>query len=258
MRPIPRLINRITIVVFAVIFLLSVLVAPRLIDRAGATNIIVSRMPAINAGVVSVNAASYTSPLSPGLIAAAFGTNLATRVDSAQSLPLPTDLSGTTIRLIDSRNVEHRASLFFVSPGQINFLIPDQVAIGNTQTIVTNGNGVVSSGDMQIVNSSPAIFTTTFDGRGIPVALTTYDGVFFEPVTNPDGTARLVSPGAMWKPNYLTLFATGARYATDMRVRIGNVDVTPLYSGPQGTFAGLDQINVPIPPQLPGGMTDIM
>src|SRR5262245_33025963 len=86
--------------------------------------------------VVSVNAASFLGPLAPATIAAAFGNNLATRLEAAQSLPLPTQIAGVTVRVIDSANVEHFARLFFVSPGQINYLIPEQAAPGVAQIIV--------------------------------------------------------------------------------------------------------------------------
>jgi len=209
------------------------------------------------AAVVSVNAASFLDPLAPGTIAAAFGTNLATRLEAAQSLPLPTQLAGTTVRLVDSRNVAHSVSLFFVSPGQINYLIPEQAAMGAANITVTNANGVVSQGQLQIANSSPAVFTASYNGRGLPIALTTFDGVNFEAVVNPDGSARAVSCGSVWRPNYLTLFGTGLRRASNLRVRIGTVEVTPMYAGAQGSFAGLDQVNLMMPPNLAGAMTDI-
>ncbi len=249
-----RLIKSIYIPALAVLFLGSL---SSLIVGVGSGSSSAAPNPSM-AAVVSVNAASYLSPLAPGSIAAAFGTNLAAQVASAQFIPLPTELAGTTVRLIDSRNVEFRAPLFFVSPGQINYLIPDQVALGAVQVIVKNGNGATSQGDLQLANSSPAMFTTTYNGKGLPVALTTYDGAYFEPITNQDGTAKPVSPGTVWRPNYMTIFGTGLRHSTNVRVRIGGADVAPLYAGPQGSFAGLDQINVMIPPNLPGGMTDVM
>lgn len=207
--------------------------------------------------VVSVNAASFLGPLAPGAIAAAFGVNLATRIEAAKSLPLPTQLAGVTVRVIDSAGVERSAQLFFVSPGQINYLIPDQAAPGAAQLIINNGAGAVSQGQLQLANSSPAIFTVSYNGRGAPVALTTFDGVNFEAVVNPDGSARAINCGSAWRPNYLTLFGTGLRYASNLRVRIAGVEVTPMYAGPQGSFSGLDQINLMIPPNLPGGMTDV-
>ncbi len=216
-----------------------------------------SEAEAATAPVVSVNAASFLGPVAPGTIAAAFGTDLATRLEAAQSLPLPTQLAGTTVRLIDAGNVAHSAPLFFVSPGQINYLIPEQAAMGAAQVIVTNANGVVSQGQAQVANSSPAMFTAAYNGRGLPIAVTTFDGVNFEGVVNADGSARSVSCGSAERPNYLTLFGTGLRRAPNLRIRVGFMDVTPMFAGAQGSFAGLDQVNVMIPPNLPGGMADI-
>lgn len=212
---------------------------------------------ASNAAVVSVNAASFAGPLAPGSIAAAFGTNLATRLESAQVLPLPTSLAGTTVRVTDSRGVEFAAQLFFVSPGQINYLIPDQAATGAAQVVITSSNGEISRGDLQLMNSSPAIFTVSYTGKGLPVALTTFDGVVYDSVANPDGSARAVNPGSTWRPNYLLLFGTGLRNGNGLRVRIGGAEITPMYVGAQGSFAGLDQINLMLPANMSGGIADV-
>lgn len=210
------------------------------------------------AEVVSVNAASYLGPLAPGSIAAAFGANMATRVESAQYLPLPFEIAGTRVRLIDSRGAGHAAPLFFVSPGQINYLVPEGVALGGGRLIVTINGAQVSEGAVQIVGSSPAVFTSSFTGRGLPVALTTFDGASYDGVVNPDGSPRPVSPGSAWRPNYLLLFGTGLRHSGNLRIRIGGQELTPMYNGAQGSFAGLDQVNVALPPNLPGGLTDIV
>jgi uncharacterized protein (TIGR03437 family) len=248
-----RLNNRLTVLAAIITIVTGAIIFQRPSDRSSAT----VRAQSSTGAVVSVNAASFLGPLSPGSIAAAFGTNLSSRTETAQSLPLPTRLANASVRLIDSAGAEHAAPLFFVSPGQINYLIPDQVAQGPARIVISNGDGEVSQGQAQIAASSPAIFTTTYDGRGAPVALTTFDGVNFESVTNADGSVREVSCGSAWRPNYLMVFGTGYRRASNLRVRIGGTEITPMYAGAQGSFAGLDQLNVMIPPNLPGGMTDL-
>jgi uncharacterized protein (TIGR03437 family) len=209
------------------------------------------------ASVTSVNAASFLGPLAPGSIAAAFGTNLATQTVAAQTLPLPVQLGGTSLRIVDATGASHQAPLFFVSAGQINYLIPDGVALGAAQITVTSSNGTVSTGQSQIAAESPAVFSTTYNGRGLPVALTTFDGVKFDPVVNPDGSARAVNCGTANRPNYLLLFGTGLRRAGNVKVRIGGIEVTPTFAGAQGSLAGLDQINVMLPPNATPGMTNI-
>lgn len=208
--------------------------------------------------VVAVNAASYASPLAPGAIAAAFGTQLSIRTEVADRLPLPDNLAGTSVKLIDSRNTEHQAQLFFVSPGQINYLVPEDLPTGTAQVIVTSGSGVVSRGEFQVANCSPAVFTFLSNGRGVPVALSTYDGIVYDSAVNSDGSPRTVELGTVWKPNYLVLFGTGLRHAQNLKVRLGGVEVAPMYAGPQNSFAGLDQVNLQIPSNAPGGVVDLM
>ena len=206
----------------------------------------------------SVNAASFLGPLAPGAIAAGFGVGLATQTATAQTLPLPTQLGGSNVRIIDSSNASFQAQLFFVTAGQINYLIPDQIALGPAQLIVTNANGGVSNGTLQIENSSPAIFTAKANGQGIAAAVTTFDGVNFSATANPDGTGVPVNSGSAAQPNNLILFGTGFKRGGNVRLRIGGIDVTPSFSGAQGGLAGLDQLNAVIPTTMPSGMVDVM
>jgi len=86
-----------------------------------------------------VSAASYAPnrALASETITAAFGANLSTQTAVANSSPLPTELAGVFLKVRDSPGVERRAPLFFVSPGQINFLMPGGTASGTaTLTVV--------------------------------------------------------------------------------------------------------------------------
>src|SRR5579871_4360313 len=65
---------------------------------------------------------------SPGGIASTFGTNLAPDTMVASSIPLPTSLLGASVSLTTSAGKSINAPLFFVSPGQINFQLPWEVA----------------------------------------------------------------------------------------------------------------------------------
>lgn len=207
---------------------------------------------------VTVSAASYGHPLAPGAIAAGFGTQLSSVTESAQAQPLPIELGGVSVRLTDSRGQEFAAPLFFVSPLQINYLIPEQLALGTVQVRVISQQNVVSRGEIQVVQAAPALFTTTANGRGVPVGMTTFNGALFEELTNEDGSPRPISAGSPWQPSYLVLFGTGLRHAANLRIRIGGIEVEPLYAGAQGAYAGLDQINVMMPANLPGGTADVV
>jgi uncharacterized protein (TIGR03437 family) len=50
---------------------------------------------------------------------------------------------------------------------------------------------------------------------------------------------------------YLILYGTGIRCAgNDVTVAIHGINAPVVYAGPQGEFAGLDQVNVLLPQQL--------
>ncbi len=70
-----------------------------------------------------VNAASFLPEVTNNTIVSIFGENLAAATASAQSLPLPLTLNGVRVE-VGGR----AASLYFVSPTQINFLLPIQPA----------------------------------------------------------------------------------------------------------------------------------
>src|SRR5262245_38141360 len=80
---------------------------------------------ALPAAVASVSAASFSgAELASESIVAAFGAGLATTTQVAASLPLPTTLAGTTVKVSDSAGATRDAPLFFVAPTQVNYLIP--------------------------------------------------------------------------------------------------------------------------------------
>ncbi len=97
---------------------------------AGLTNEILM-LAASSEGVV--NAASFLpAPIPPGGIISLFGSNLASSTASADSIPLPTTLAGTTLRLNGVA-----APLFYASPTQINFQTPWELA-GQAQAAITS------------------------------------------------------------------------------------------------------------------------
>src|SRR5262249_24996435 len=69
--------------------------------------------------LTTVDAAQYLGTVAPETIAAGFGTKLASQVVAASSTPLPTSLDGTSIFI---NGVSAR--MFFVSGGQMNYLVP--------------------------------------------------------------------------------------------------------------------------------------
>jgi hypothetical protein len=78
-----------------------------------------------------VSAASFNeTPLAAESIATAFGVGLSTASQAAGAFPLPTELAGTRIVVRDSAGVDRLAPLFFVSPTQINYQVPEGISVG--------------------------------------------------------------------------------------------------------------------------------
>jgi uncharacterized protein (TIGR03437 family) len=222
----------------------SLLVVARLADLVTAQN----------SSLRVVNGASFTGTIAPGSIATAFGSNLATSVEPG-TLPPPTSLAGTTVRLIDSKKTQFTAPIFFSSPGQVNFFVPEGVALGTMQVIIMNSAGAVTRGQVQVASAAPGIMTV--NGGGLPIAMTTFDGESYDFVFNPDGSPKTVTVGTAEKPNYLVLFGTGMSGASNVTVRFNNVEVAPIFSGDVEIVPGLNQVNVAIPQNLPGGPVSI-
>ncbi|MGH9851246.1 MAG: hypothetical protein ACREBD_15520 [Blastocatellia bacterium] len=219
--------------------------------------------PACNEGVKSFSAASFRrAGLAGESIVAAFGSELANTTEAA-TLPLPTALGGTTVKIKDGAGVERLAPLFFVSPNQINYLVPLGTEPGLAAVTVTNANGKVVAEDTQVLTSAPGIFTANSDGRDAPAALALRvraDGSQqFEPVFRFDLAQNRFVPaeidlGVETDQVFLILFATGLRRLDPSLIEatIGGGLADILFVGAAPGFAGVDQVNIRLSRQLAG------
>jgi uncharacterized protein (TIGR03437 family) len=203
--------------------------------------------PSASRSLSAVSAASFAADaLAPESIAAAFGTGLATTTMAANTTPLPTELGGTRVRVNGVL-----APLFFVAPGQVNFLVPAGVLTGSAVIEITAGDNTLSRGMVNLAAAAPSLFTSNASGAGAPAAVVTKDGVNFYAVGNPDGSSNPLDAG-----DYLVLFGSGFRRVSTnaVKITIGGRDAPVLFSGAQGGLAGLDQINT----QLPAGLSGVV
>ena len=209
--------------------------------------------------VTTVSAASFAagSPVAPDSIASAFGQGLATLTQAATTLPLPAELGGTRVGVTDSRSVERAAPLFFVSPGQVNFLIPGDTAAGTATVTVRSGNGAVSTGSVEVRATAPGLFTAAGSGRGVAAAQALRvraDGSRSLSLVFRGTVAEPIDLGAEGDQLYLLLAGTGIRgFRQGVTVTVGGTNVPVLAALAQGQFPGLDQVNAgPLPRSLAG------
>ncbi len=219
----------------------------------------------------SVSAASFSgTELGRDSILAGFGVNLATATQVANTTPLPTTLANTTVKVRDSAGTERLAPLFFVSSGQINYLLPAGTATGAATITVTSGDGSVSRGTAQIAAVAPGLFSANASGSGVAAAVVLRRNAAgqdtFEPVARLDGSAFVPVPidlGPATDQVFLILYGTGIRGRSALSAvtaKIGGTDVPVLFAGEAAGFAGLDQVNLgPLPRSLAGrGVADVV
>lgn len=218
------------------------------------------------ASVASVSAASFTGPaVTANSIAVGFGRGLATATQQATSTPLPTRLAGSTVRVKDSGGTERLAQLFYASPTQINYLMPAGTRTGAATVTVTSSDNTISTGTIQVDAVAPGLFTANASGRGVAAALVlraagTGAQTVEQPARFEQSTSTFVPAPIDLGPEadqvFLLLFGTGIRgfsSASAVQVTVGGQTVPVPFTGPQGQFVGLDQLNVgPLPRSLTG------
>jgi uncharacterized protein (TIGR03437 family) len=177
------------------------------------------------------------SPVAPGSITTLYGTVLS-----------------SSISLKDSSGVSQNIStIFYTSSSQINFLIPPGVSLG--AATVTNGT---QTAPLLIAAVAPSLYTVNANGLAAANVIDVGPGG----VQTVIQVSALVSGGIDALPLsltpstnqfYLVLYGTGIRGAgTNVSVTMGGINAPVIYAGPQGSDAGLDQVNVLIPSQLAG------
>jgi uncharacterized protein (TIGR03437 family) len=206
-----------------------------------------------------LNSASFTGgSVAPGELVALFGSNLGPAALVNASLAggqFPTTLSGTQVLFGGVA-----APLLFTSAGQVNAVVPYEVA-GNTSTqVVVSYNGTASAPvTVPVAATVPGLFTATATGTG--------QGA----ISNADGTANSAanpaSPGEI-----VALYGTGAGLTNPAGVdgqldsssvlneqvlpvtaMIGGINATVIYAGDApGLVDGMLQVNVVVPSGLQG------
>jgi uncharacterized protein (TIGR03437 family) len=202
-----------------------------------------------------VNAASnQTGPVAPNTIVSLYGTDLAfvtraiTSDDIRSGQILPITLAGVHVS-VGNLN----ANLYFVSPTQINFLIPASLIAGPVGVQIKLDGRAGPSVKVDLSTAAPALFQA--DSQ-------------FVVGTRPDGSVitkdKPIRPGEI-----VVLYATGLGIAdpnlpdgqvptmavaiqriSEFRVEIGGVTVpssSVQYAGVTPGFAGLYQVNLKIP-----------
>jgi uncharacterized protein (TIGR03437 family) len=207
-----------------------------------------------------VSAASFASgPVAADSIASAFGSHLATGIAAAQTSALPTVLASTTVTVQDKSGAVRGAGLLYVSPAQVNLVVPAGTGNGTATVTILSSDGQTATTHVEVTSVAPALFTMNASGLAAayvvhvkPGNVQTTEFVFAGQAGN--ATPVAIDLGPPTDQAYLALFGTGIRNAAAglATVKVNGIDAPVSYAGPQLQFAGLDQVNVRLPHALAG------
>ena len=214
-------------------------------------------------GLSVVSAASFSGDtVAPDSIVAAFGQGLATDLFIPNAGDFPTTLGGVSIKATDSAGIDRLAQLYFVSQGQINFVMPGGMAPGLAQVTELSNGQPLASGSVKIATVAPSIFTADSSGKGPAAAVwlrvaadgTQTSGLTFACQSNGTCTTVPIDLGAASDQVILLLFGTGIRGRSNAgaSATMGDQSATVLGAQAQGQYPGFDQANIRIPRQLIG------
>jgi uncharacterized protein (TIGR03437 family) len=197
-----------------------------------------------------VNAASSApagNPISPGEFVTLYGTGLA-KSNQTATPPYPLSLNGVSV-LINNKP----APLYFVSPEQLNVLVPFATT-GPTATIVVQ-NGSVNSNTVTVpvAATSPGVYTLDQSGSGGGAILhTDYSLVNAAKPAIGGETVLIYLTGLGTVTPGLTDGTAGTittlyRVDADVWVYVGGEQATVLFKGLAPGYPGLYQLNVTLP-----------
>jgi uncharacterized protein (TIGR03437 family) len=209
--------------------------------------------------VTSTNSAYGSTALAPEAIASGYGANLAV-VKQQGTLPLSTNLGGTSVLVTDANGVSRLAELFYVSPLQVNYEIPPGVALGTASVTVSVSGDPVAFGTIQVGAIAPGVYTANSTGQGVAAAVVftahaNGTNSFALTFQCPGGncTALPIDLGLDTDQVFLELYGTGIRgHSVGVTCKIGSTTLPVAYAGPQLQFLGEDQVNVALPKSLRG------
>jgi uncharacterized protein (TIGR03437 family) len=191
-----------------------------------------------------VNAASYDNTVAPGTWAALFGTELAGTTATASGVPLPLSIEGVSVTVGGVT-----APLLFVSPGQINALIPFESPTGDQVPVVVNTPaGTSVAFDVVLQRNAPAIFTSNAQGSGGALA---FDSSFRPLSAVGRNVIVLYANGLGPTDPVATSSASGGaaiepfnRITDDVQVWVGEQPAALIFAGLAPGLPGVYQLNL--------------
>lgn len=222
-----------------------------------------SAQPVVNQGGV-LNAASFTRDGLPGEGIAqggmftVFGQGMGPAgLVQAGSIPLPTELAGTSIAVTVGGQSVH-AFILFTFSGQLAAVLPSKTPVGvGTLTVTFNGQ-TSAPVSINVVQNAFGIFTRNQAGFG-PAIVQNFISQAEVPLNALVQAAQPGQVAILWGVGLGPITGDDADFppvgSLPFNVEVilgGHTIVSPLYAGRSPQFPGIDQINFTVPEGLQG------
>jgi uncharacterized protein (TIGR03437 family) len=210
----------------------------------------------------AANLAPITNAVAPGEFVSLFGSGLCSATEGAATLPLPTNLANVQVSVNGVF-----APISYVSPNQINVLVPYETSGGHATFQVSSDTGLSNAVTLYERDTAPGIFTSTNGGFAPGVGPAAALHADFSAVTQ--GNPAQVG-------ETLLLYVTGlgavkpavadgaAAVAKPLSIVVANVGVlvdgqaaTVTFQGLAPGFAGLYQVNFVVPGGVSSGLVNL-
>ncbi len=204
-------------------------------------------------GTLSLVAPQVGAPLAPGTMVQIYGTGLAPQTLPGTTIPLANSLAGTSVIIGGLQ-----APLYFVSPGQINALIPSELPPGPPYQVIVNNNGALSTPEtiqstavtpgVEALPSGYANAQHTADGSAVTDASAAKPGEHI--VVYLTGMGATTVPVASGNP---APSSPSASTVDAPSITLNSEPVSFSFSGLTPGLAGLYQIDLQVPADAPNG-----
>jgi uncharacterized protein (TIGR03437 family) len=171
---------------------------------------------------------------------------------SSQNVPLQTTVAGTTLN-VTVNGVTTHPPLYYVSPTQINGILPSSTPVGTGTITVTYGGQTSAGFAIQVVASAFGMLSLNQAGTGPSSVLDiNYKQVNFSNAANPGDYLNFWGSGIGPASGDETQYQTQTNLTNiPIEVDIGGISATVTYRG-RSQWPGLDQVQVIVPPGVTG------
>ena len=206
----------------------------------------------------AANLAPITNSIAPGEFVSLFGSGLCTANEGAPSLPLPTTLGKVQVTVNGIP-----APISYVSPNQINVLVPYEISGSYATFQVSSDVGLSNPVTLYVAKTAPGVFASLAGGFAPGVGPAAAQHADFSAVTE-DNPAEVgetlmlyvtglgaVSPAV--KDGFAAVAKPLSYVVAEVTVSVDGLNAPVSFKGLAPGFAGFYQVNFEVPKGVPSG-----